>query len=169
MFDVRLFPPQVLSDLNFFHVKSERELAFRLRTLQRVVAAAIGAYLMERYMPILAAKLGSSYEAYAEAHFTFVAGYGCLSFPIVGLIWSGRVGYLFTRNAVLTVRNIEIGRAVINVVGVSAAYFFSQIYRCSGLEDQDPYLEAGPNFLERFFQKVEDKLTKPLWVHVYKK
>jgi len=162
MLGVRLFPPQVLSDLNFFNVKSEKKLALRLRTLQRVAAAAIGTYLMVRYKPILAAKLGSSYIAREVANLPFYLGYGCLSFPTVNLIVLGDFGYLSMLDAVSNIRNKEVGWAVANVAFAGMAYFVSQGYR-------DSDLDIGPNLLEKLFQKVEDKLTQPLWDRFYKK
>ena len=75
MFGISLFPPQVLSDLNFFNVNSEKELASRLRAVQRVAAAAIGAYLMARYTPIFAAKLESSCAAEIVVELAFAASY----------------------------------------------------------------------------------------------
>ena len=83
MFGIQLFP-QVLSDLNFFNVKSEDELASRLRAVQRVAVAAIGAYLMVQYhRPILLAKLGSSWVARSVVDLAFYLGYHCLSNPQV--------------------------------------------------------------------------------------
>src|SRR5579863_4696816 len=90
--DIRLFP-QVLSDLNFFNVKSEKQLASRLRAVLRVAAAAIGAYLWVRYKPIFAAKLGSSFVAMNGVDLAFYAGYSCLSFPATVLTVSNILGY----------------------------------------------------------------------------
>ncbi len=156
MLGVRLFPPQVLSDLNFFNVSSKEELALRLRAVQRVAAAAIGTYLMVRYV----AKLGSSFAANVGVRLAFSAGYACLSFPTANLVFSVRAGYLATTRAVSSIRNKEIGWAVADVVFVGMAYFTSQVYR-------DSAFEIGPNFLERFFQKVEDKLTESLYRRFY--
>ena len=160
MFGVRLFPPQVLSDLNFLSVNSKEELATRLRAVQRVAVAAIGAYLWVRYLPILAAKLGSSCAAGMVVELAFFVSGACLSYPAAALILAGSRGYLFTMYAVSRIRNKEIGWTVFSVAWIGLSYFWSQDYKM--------YAEIGPNFLERVFQKVEDKLTQPLWDRFYK-
>ncbi len=161
MLGVRLFPPQVLSDLNFFNVKSEKELTSRLRAVQRVVAAAIGAYLMVRYQPILVAKLGSSCAAEIGVFCVFFGGYSCLSYPANMLRASGFLTYDSILNAESSIRNKEIGWTVIEVALVGLWYFGSQMYKdCA---------EIGPNLLERLFQKVEDKVAPPLFRQFYTK
>jgi len=160
MLGVRLFPPQILSDLNFFNVRSEVELASRLRAVQRVAAAAIGAYLTVRSGPILAAKLGCSLAARIVGSLTFTVGYGCLSYPAGILISSGGFAYRCTLGAVSSIGNKEIGWAVINVACIGIGYFFSQMYSHSAYE-------IGPNLLEKLFQKVEAKLVPPLYRRFY--
>jgi hypothetical protein len=159
MLGVSLFPSQVLSDLNFFNVSSKEELASRLRAVQRVSAAAIGAYLMVRYQPILVAKLGSSCAAKIGVYLAFFGGYSCLSFPANMLRACGVIAYQSILYAESSIRNKEIGWTVIEVSLVGIAYFGSQIYKA--------YAEIGPNLLERLFQKVEDKYTKPLYRYFY--
>jgi hypothetical protein len=154
---IKLFPPQVLSDLNFLSVNSKEELASRLRAVQRVVAAAIGAYLMVRYQPIL----GASCAVQTAVYLASIAGYACLSLPALSLVASGFVATHETLGAASHSRNKELGWTVINVAWIGMAYFLSQGYRHAAFE-------IGPNFLERVFQKVEDKLTQPLWDRFYK-
>ena len=154
MFGVRLFP-QVLSDLNFFNVNSEKELALRLRTVERVAAAAIGEYLIVRYL----AKLGSSFAAKKGVFLAFWASYCCLSLPANMLRACGVITYKSILYAESSIRNKEIGWTVIEVALVGLGYFGSQIYK--------DFAEMGPNFLERLFQKVEDKLAPPLYRRFY--
>jgi hypothetical protein len=163
MFGINLFPPQVLSDLNFFNVNSEQELASRLRAVQRVAAAAIGAYLMVRYEPILVAKLGSNFFVRVAVAEAFVAGYGCLSVPAMALSISWGYGYELAMGTLAHIRNREIKKRVINVAFSGTFYFLSQIYKDDKYGAMD-----GPNFLERLFQKVEDRWTQPLWDRFYK-
>lgn len=158
MFGVSLFPPQVLSDLNFFNVKSEKKLASRLRAVQRVAAAAIGAYLMRRYQPILVAKLGSS-SAAKIVFCAFFGGYSCLSFPANMLRACVAVTCGHILNAESNIRNKEIGGTVIEVAWVGFGYFVSQTYKY--------YAKYGPNLLERVFQKVEDTFVPSLYRRFY--
>ncbi|HEY5235419.1 MAG TPA: hypothetical protein VIJ14_04505, partial [Rhabdochlamydiaceae bacterium] len=128
MLGVRLFP-QVLSDLNFFNVRSQTDLASRLRAVQRVVAATLGAYLMVRYEPILIAKLGSNCSAEGLVKIAFLVSYGCLSMPTTILILSGVTGYRHMLYAVSS--NKEIGWKVLNVAMVVVCYVNFQNYRHS--------------------------------------
>lgn len=157
MFGVRLFPPQVLSDLNFFNVSSKEELATRLRAVQRVAAAAIGIYLKVRYQPILAAK----WESKSAAMLSLYAGYSCLSCPVMLLVLSWFNGYVYTMDALSCIRSREIGWTVLSVSMFGLSYFLSQNYKDGAL--------TGPNLLEKLFDTVEDKLTQPLWDRFYKK
>ena len=158
MLGIRLFP-QVLSDLNFFNVNSEKELASRLRAVQRVAATAIGAYLYARYEPILVARLGGTLILKSAVNFAFSVGYCCLSLPSINLFVQWFMGY---RVAVSAFRTYENKQFILSAVGVGCffvSYGIGQIYK----EES-----ASPNLLEKLFQKVEDTLTQPLWNRFYK-
>ena len=160
MFDIRLFPPQVLLDLNFCNVNSEKELASRLRAVQRVVAAAIGAYLYARYEPIFVAKLGGTLIAKFAVNIPISQGYFCLSNPSTCLFMQWFMGYRTGLNVFRKYENKQFISSAVSVGLLFANYVLGQVYKEEGVY---------PNFLEKLFQKVEDKVTLPLWDRFYKK
>jgi hypothetical protein len=162
--DIKLFPPQVLSDLNFFRVRDEQELAFRLKTLQRVAVAAIGAYLFVRYEPMLAKQLGLFKSplrivVYMGIHVCSA----CLSAPMYVLFTTAVTGSLSAMKGVSSYRDNKIGEVVFWVGGVFYCYVVSQGYK--------KHLESipSPDFLERLFLKVGNRVYEPLWNRFYKK
>ncbi len=155
---IKLFP-QVLLDLNFFNVKSERELASRLRAVQRVAAAAIGAYLMVRYEPILVAKLGGTYISTAAVSFAFSVSYCCLSTPSTALILGGLYGYRTVLAAFQEYDNKQFIGLAINVGSFFISYVLGQMYKEGG--------DARPNLFEKLFRKVEERYAQPLYDRFY--
>jgi hypothetical protein len=159
MSGIQLFP-QILSDLNFRNVKSEKELASRLRAVQRVAVAAIGFYLKVHYEPML--KMGCSGAVKTGIGVAVDACYCCLSVPTGLLSVSSVFIYEFTMQTLSHIRNKEIGKAVISIACTGLSYFLAQVYK-------DPEYERVPNLLEKVFQKVEDHATPFLWNLIYKK
>lgn len=160
MLGIRLFP-QVLSDLNFFNVNSPKELAFRLRTVQRVAVAAIGGYLLLRYERTVIKQLGLKCPLSGVVRLGFLAGNAYLSVPMAALSMTAIGSYQCAMKVVPNYRDKKIGWLVFNVGMVFYGYILSQFYK-------DLEIEISPNLLERLFQKVEDKLTQPLWDRFYK-
>ena len=161
MLDVRLFP-EVLSDLNFFNVHSSTELGLRLRAVQRVAAAAIGAYLFLRYEPILIAKLGSTLIPRLVVPCAFITGYCFLSYPSTGLVVGGVFGYRGVLQLISCIEDKKIIGIGLSVGLIFSSYCTFQTYK----EAADvPLL----NLLEKLFQRVETRYTQSLWDRFYKK
>lgn len=156
MLGVRLFP-QVLSDLNFFNVESEQELALRLRTVQRVAVAVIGTCLFVRYEPML-----NKNQVVVLYIGVFVGGV-CLSAPMSILYLTAVTGCQSAMKGVSRYRENQIGKFVLCVGGVFYCYLVSQGYKKHLADIQ------LPNLLEKLFKKVEDRVTQPIWDRFYKK
>ena len=172
---LQLFP-QVLSDLNFFNVSSEEELALRLRTVQRVAVAAIGLCLLFRFEPTVFAKLASYAPAlvnwrgydifHAAVKVAMPVPFMLLSCPSAALVmgvWWSRCGVSWV---VLGFGNRNISAKVSGVILIVGGYWLSQIYKNGANNGIDV---DTPNLLETVFQKVENKCTKPLWDRFYAK
>jgi hypothetical protein len=158
MLGVWLFP-QVLSDLNFFNVKSKKELASRLRAVQRVAVAAIGAYLIVRYAPILAAKLGGTLISKLAFPFAITVSYWCLSAPSTCLITGGGGGYLAVLAALREYDNKQFIELAISVGLFFTCYICGQVYKKGG--------NIPTNLFEKLFQKVEERYAQPLYHRFY--
>jgi hypothetical protein len=150
MLGIRLFP-QILADLNFFNVNSEKKLTSRLRAVQRAAAAAIGAYLMARYQP------GSTSISKSAICAAFTVGSICLSCPSASLIVQFN-GYRIVLLAFRAYENKQFVQLAINIGFFFTSYAIGQMYKKESI---------SPNLLEKLFKKVEDKITQPLWERFY--
>jgi hypothetical protein len=161
MSGISLFPPQVISDLNFFNVSSKEDAAFRLRTLQRVALAAVGAYLVLRYESKLTAPLGNTLTARLVVRLGLMGFSCCLSAPSAVLAWTGFYGIIGVSEIISAIVKKEVGVAVYFLLGTATVYSTFQKY-------SDSFFMEAPNLLERVFQKVEDRYAEPLWNRFYK-
>lgn len=158
------FPPQVLRDINFFNVRSPTEAAYRLRTLQRVAAAGLGAYLFFRYEPLK--QLQVSHIPYASAALdiaTFFAGYSVCS-PAAFLILGGATFYEGSVKILSGAEHKIIGRIVLGALMVGFGYINCHLYRTI-----DFCFYSSPDPLDKVFTIVAARYSEPMWRRFYSK
>ncbi|HEY5235356.1 MAG TPA: hypothetical protein VIJ14_04185, partial [Rhabdochlamydiaceae bacterium] len=123
------FPPNVIKELNFFNVKGSTELGYRLRTLQRVVAAAIGAYLFYRYHPLLQSQISQiPYASKVVSLASFFVGYTLCS-PATFLVLGGRYLYEGGVEVFLGVKHKHIESIVMGSLRILVGYYCWNEYR----------------------------------------
>lgn len=164
MLGIRLFPPQVLSDLNFFRVRDELELALRLRAVQRVAVAAIGTYLLYRYTPLLASQSSHISDAWLVAGLASGLISYTLCSPAFGIFTGGLYFYKGSVDVLSGIKHKDIGSIAWGSFWVLGACYVSQTYK----KYQFCFCPS-PNLLDKLFIRVADRCAPPLWNRFYKK
>ncbi|HEY5235355.1 MAG TPA: hypothetical protein VIJ14_04180 [Rhabdochlamydiaceae bacterium] len=162
--DKDLFP-QIIADLDFYHVHSSADLAYRLRTLQRVAAAAIGVYLYYCYQPLLTSQM--SHIPNASNLVTgafFLIGYTLCS-PAVFLVFGIERFCSGGAQMISGVVNKKIARIAMGSLHFFGGYGVFQMYRKYDLVS----FYLSPNLLDSLFKRVANRYAPPLWDRFYKK
>jgi hypothetical protein len=154
--------PQVIADLDFYHVNSSTDLNYRLRTLQRVAAAAIGAYLFYRYHPLLTAQISHiPYAAHVVTTVCFLIGY-TLCAPASFLVSGGANIYGGGVIALSGIQHKNIGSIAIGIFMVLGGYILCQEYR-----KYEFCFYPSPDPLDKLVVLVANRNASRLWLRFY--
>lgn len=156
--------PKVIADLDFYHVNSSMDLAYRLRTLQRVAAAAIGAYLFYHYHPVLTSQISHiPYASQVVSTVAFFIGY-TLCAP-ASFLASGSANIYWGSVQVLSgIKHKKIGDIALGSYVALAGYILCQVYR-----QYEFCFYRSPDPLDKLFTSVANNYKGRLWERFYAK
>lgn len=155
--------PQVMVELDFYHVQSLKELNYRLLTLQRVAAAAVGAYLFYRYHPHLTSQISHiPYASQLVSTVSFLVGYTLCS-AAAFLVLGGSFIYEGCVQVLSGIKHKKIGDVALGSFGVLSGYLTCQMYR-----KYQFCIYPSSNHLDTLFTKVSISYCVPLWNRFYR-
>ena len=153
--------PRVIADIDFYHVQSSTDVNHKLRALQRVAIAAIGAYLFYRYHPLLTSQISHiPYASHVVSTVCFLIGY-TLCAPAAFLVSGGANIYGGGVKALSGIKHKDIGDIALGTFMVLGGYILCQEYR-----KYEFCFYPSLNLLDKLFAKIANRYSSPIWLRL---